>query len=272
MMTSLLAKFELRSQTAALKLHGRIPEFSWIDVARTFSQPCNDWPAERLAVPQGEPDAKGLVTYRTPIGLLSYQPWGQRIVGLLAIEEMRGVYDHPPVSVKQGDIVIDLGANIGSFSRYALSKGAAKVIAFEPEPLHIDCLEKAFAEDIKSGRMIIVKAAAWREKTTLHFESSGLTSHISDGGISIPAVTIDETVKELNLPRVDFIKADIEGAEREALAGAKWCIATFAPRMALCIYHLPDDPQVITSLITDIRAYQIWHNSGKTQAFFAAGA
>jgi hypothetical protein len=49
--------------------------------------------------------------------------------------------------------------------------------------------------------------------------------------------TLDSFVKEKNLPRVDFIKADIEGAECAMLLGAAETIRKFRPKMALCIYH-----------------------------------
>jgi hypothetical protein len=44
-------------------------------------------------------------------------------------------------------------------------------------------------------------------------------------------------VSELRLPRVDFIKMDIEGAEQKALAGAAATLRAFRPRMALAAYH-----------------------------------
>ena len=51
------------------------------------------------------------------------------------------------------------------------------------------------------------------------------------------------------LTRIDFIKADIEGAERNLLRGAQEILKTFAPKLALCAYHLPDDPKVLRDLI-----------------------
>ena len=66
---------------------------------------------------------------------------------------------------------------------------------------------------------------------------------------SIETTTIDDFVRKNNLPRVDFIKADIEGFERHMLAGAQETLARFAPKLALCTYHLPDDPEVMAELI-----------------------
>jgi hypothetical protein len=56
---------------------------------------------------------------------------------------------------------------------------------------------------------------------------------------------------ELGLPRVDFIKMDIEGAEQRAVVGAKNTIASFRPRMALCIYHVADDPMMVPKRVHD---------------------
>jgi len=61
-------------------------------------------------------------------------------------------------------------------------------------------------------------------------------------GEKLPLTTIDKLVAELNLPSVDFIKMDIEGAEVKALHGGRESIAKYHPRMALSVYHEPDHP------------------------------
>ena len=65
----------------------------------------------------------------------------------------------------------------------------------------------------------------------------------------VQTIRLDDFVRDNNLPRVDFIKSDIEGFERHMLAGAQETLARFAPKLALCTYHLPDDPQVMADLI-----------------------
>lgn len=63
------------------------------------------------------------------------------------------------------------------------------------------------------------------------------------------AVTVDKFVQDNGLQRVDFIKADIEGAERNMLMGAQKTLREYAPKLAICTYHLPDDKEVLTELI-----------------------
>jgi len=70
--------------------------------------------------------------------------------------------------------------------------------------------------------------------------------------IVVDCTTIDKWVKENDIEKIDFIKADIEGAERFLLEGAKETIIRFKPKLALCTYHLPDDKQVLQDKITKI--------------------
>ena len=80
----------------------------------------------------------------------------------------------------------------------------------------------------------------------------------------VETIRLDDFVKENNLERVDFIKSDIEGFERNLLAGAQETLKNFAPKLALCTYHLPDDPEVMTNLIMKANPnYKIFYGRKK---------
>ena len=68
---------------------------------------------------------------------------------------------------------------------------------------------------------------------------------------NVETITIDDFVSERNLGDVDFIKADIEGAERRMLIGAKKTLKELAPKLAICYYHNLDDLKVLRKLILD---------------------
>jgi FkbM family methyltransferase len=165
-------------------------------------------------------------------------------------------------SLKQGDIAIDAGAWIGDFSAYSASKGA-QTYAFEPTTATYKMLEKTAQANGKN--LIPVKAGLGAKKGTAKIstnaDNSGANSIIAGGkgsGETIDITTIDDFVRDNNLPRVDFIKADIEGAERDMLKGARETLAKFAPKLALCTYHLSDDPEVLESLIKEANpAYKV---------------
>jgi hypothetical protein len=74
-------------------------------------------------------------------------------------------------------------------------------------------------------------------------------------------------IADLGVERVAFIKMDIEGAERLALAGARKILERFAPRMVLCIYHREDDPVVLPQLARELQP-RYRTATTKTQAFF----
>ena len=59
----------------------------------------------------------------------------------------------------------------------------------------------------------------------------------SDGADVVQIMSIDSYVAEKKLPRVDFIKLDVEGAELDTLKGAATTIARFKPILALSAYH-----------------------------------
>ena len=83
------------------------------------------------------------------------------------------------------------------------------------------------------------------------------------------SVSLDSFVSQRNISKLDFIKADIEGMERDFLFGAKETIKKFRPCLALCIYHRPDDPEVIEKIIRDFEPqYKIIKTKTKIFAYY----
>ena len=176
-----------------------------------------------------------------------------------------GAFD---VTVKGSDVVIDAGAWIGDFSAYAAFKGAT-AHAFEPveETFQLLCETAA----LHAGRIIPVRTGLGSEtgeiEITIDETNSGANSTVNFTGgkrESVPITTLDRYVADNRLPCVDFIKADIEGAERDMLYGAAGVLREFAPRLAICTYHLPDDPTVLDALILEANlAYTVRHTRHK---------
>jgi FkbM family methyltransferase len=169
------------------------------------------------------------------------------------------------VTVKTGDVVIDAGAWIGDFSAYAASKGAF-VYSFEPSGTNFRYLTRT--AELNKGIIPINKGLGNSCEEIFIEDNSTVTSTIirdSGGeGDRVNLTTIDKFVEEKNIKSLDFIKADIEGAEREMLKGAKNTLRKFSPKIAICTYHLHDDPFVLEKLIIDANpGYKVAHLRGK---------
>jgi len=167
------------------------------------------------------------------------------------------------VTVSKNDIVIDVGAWIGDFSAYASSKGAT-CYAFEPS-------SKAFSILCKTAQLNkniypVQKGIGDKESellllsTGLDASNSVVTEDDTVPSEKITIITLDQFVEENKLEKIDFIKADIEGYERNLLKGATQVLKKYAPKIAICTYHLPDDPQVLEKIILEANPdYKIIH-------------
>lgn len=167
------------------------------------------------------------------------------------------------VTIKPGDVVLDLGAWIGDFAAYAAKKGS-KVYAFEPVQDTYNYLCKTA---LLNGNIIPIKKGVGDEikeiEISVSNNNSGANSLVinrDEEGEQVSIVTIDSFVEENQLDKVDFIKSDIEGSERFMLLGAKKTLKKFAPKLAICTYHLPDDPEVLENIIKEANPqYKVVH-------------
>jgi FkbM family methyltransferase len=220
---------------------------------------------KRLVYPiADEPHTECGRLYATPLGFFWGKPEHGSDLEAVMHEQSTGhphEYERGTVLIGRGDVVIDAGAHLGVFTRIAVLRGASRVVAFEPQPDVVACFRRTFAKEIASGQVTMVAEAVWEKAGTLAFDGAGLGFHAVDSptpvpttaGRSIPATTIDDTVATLGLERVDFIKMDIEGAERQALRGAHRTIARWKPSLSICAYHRPDDAEAIPAVVRDAR-------------------
>lgn len=169
-----------------------------------------------------------------------------------------GPYEDESTQIKEGDIVIDAGANMGIFSLLAAQKGAM-VYSFEPQPYFFSTLCRNIAlnhlkDKIKPFRCAISDCNG---EFTMSIDKENLLSAsivIKRGkdSCNVRGISIDQWVADCNIPRIDFIKVDIEGAERLLLNGARKSIIKWKPRLAISSYHCIDDPLVIKEIIRSL--------------------
>ena len=139
---------------------------------------------------------------------------------------------------------IDCGAYTGDtlaeiYARYGQIEAIA---AFEPDTdTYIRLCHECHKPDRALAKeLYIFPCGLWSSAEQLKFMSGqGDGSNISqDGDTIIQCVSLDQALHGF---RPTFIKMDIEGAEYEALKGAKDMICNEHPQLAICLYHKPDD-------------------------------
>jgi len=129
--------------------------------------------------------------------------------------------------LKRGEVVVDAGATIGTFTVLAAKSvgGEGLVIAIEPEKNNLENLKK----NIKINgfnNVTIVPKGLWNRKDKKRFylaDSTVMHSLMqkSDKSGKIEVETLDNILEKLRMSKVDFIKMNIEGAEIQALKGMK---------------------------------------------------
>lgn len=154
--------------------------------------------------------------------------------------------------LKQGDVVLDLGAYSG-LSAIMFSKAVGetgKVYAIEADERNI----KSAAENVyKNFGIELIFAAMWEHNHGVEFSSelnmgSAVASINGRRGMitRVPSFTLSGLVDYLELKRIDFIKVDIEGAERVLFNDVKF-FEQFKPRMIIETHHT--DGEVLPKLM-----------------------
>ena len=166
------------------------------------------------------------------------------------------------------EIIIDAGCYDGTTAKQFLQWGGGKVkkiYSFEFDPFNAAKCEENL-KDLRD-KVTLIKKGTWDKDEMSYIIASGdsISSLLNKGDDTHEAVyltKIDSVVKD---ERVTFIKMDIEGAELKSLIGAKNTIIKNKPRLAICLYHKPEDiceiPEYILSLVPEYKFYLRHYNS-----------
>ncbi len=165
---------------------------------------------------------------------------------------------------KDFEFTADLGAYNGDTIREILeySPKIKAITAFEPDRRNFKKLSQ-YCEGIQDKLDITaLNAAAWSSDTTLIFGGEGNRN----SGVFAPSKTaksIEVEARSLDSAlcgkRVDYIKYDVEGAEREAIEGSRETILSHRPALLVSAYHKSEDifslPLQIHELRPDYKLY-----------------
>ncbi|HXW35094.1 MAG TPA: FkbM family methyltransferase [Acidimicrobiales bacterium] len=175
--------------------------------------------------------------------------------------------------LRPGQVFVDVGANIGYFSLLGskLVGGDGRVVSVEAHPRLAELLRRnVILNDLRN--VVTWQRAAWSEESTLKFHlranfasnssvgslgSSGLSDHYdSEEIVEVQGTTLDELLRDV--PRVDVIKVDVEGAEVRSFAGLQRTLES-NPQITIMFEWSPgqirmvgDEPEVLLETLAGL--------------------
>ena len=182
-----------------------------------------------------------------------------------------GYFAFPDIKLSDNEVYIDGGAYIGDTAIEFIekmkksNKRIKHIYSFEPDEMNYKIASQNLS---KYENIEIVPFGLWSQNTTLNFKidvnNYGIGSCIDDFKkiYSVPVVAIDNYFTDIpqdNWPTL--IKMDIEGAEDEALLGAKNVILKNKPKLIICAYHKPQHIYQLLKIILNIRSdykFSLW--------------
>lgn len=169
-------------------------------------------------------------------------------------------FDADIVKYENEEIFVDCGSFDFQTSLYLSERcNVKKVFAFEPDEANVVKINEN-VKDCSIGSVEVFNKGVWNKEERLSFCVGGTTTSYvvdkaTDQTVYLDVVALDDVIDE----KVTFIKMDIEGSELKALEGAKRLIQTYKPKLAISVYHKPEDlitlPQYILSLVPEYKLY-----------------
>ncbi len=134
-------------------------------------------------------------------------------------------YKSPFADSEQPKLIIDGGANVGLASLYFAAKyPAANIFAIEPNAANFKMLERNCAA---LPNIVLKKAALWPTSAKVSMSKRAVNDHWSYSVIDAvngdtDTITVTDIMREAKADKIDLLKLDIEGAERELFRNSPW--------------------------------------------------
>lgn len=177
-------------------------------------------------------------------------------------------FDPDLITLRKDEVFVDCGAFTGDTVQAFLTAGNrqyAHIYGFEPD---VHAYRKAVATLSAVPRLVLENKGVSDTSGQISFDPRIGGSARADlaGSTRISVCSLDQYFS--GTPhRPTFIKMDIEGAEKQALLGAEYTIRTHKPKLAICVYHKPQDIYELPELVLQMNpAYQLYlrHYSNAT--------
>jgi FkbM family methyltransferase len=180
-------------------------------------------------------------------------------------------------SPREGDIVVDVGAYVGTFTVKAaqLVGDRGLIIAIEPDPRNAAFLAHNVGtyklHNVKIIRKAVLDKTAKAQLYLSRASACHSLSYHHKNHIEVEADTLDDIVSQLGVDHVDFLKIDAEGTELEVLRGAEWILNGRDVKLAIAAYHdLPNSQPELSGIVSYLISRGFRTQVYKNQYVYAA--
>lgn len=221
-------------------------------------------------------DEKSVNVWKEAVG---YRTMG-RPIGREYYSEEDQYFVKDIIRLKDGEVFVDGGSYTGDTIQQFMDTARREkvrfkqIIGFEPDRENYGLVNKFYG---KKKNILLIPKGLSDMKKVLCFSGEGATFGACEsagsigGGVKIPVINIDAVPACRN---ATFIKMDIEGAEMDALKGARMTIQTNHPKLAICIYHSDEDMlriiEYIHELVPEYRLYVRHHSKSNVETVLYA--
>lgn len=189
--------------------------------------------------------------------------WWQNVTWTFLFKQYFFARNNVQVRPEEGDYVIDAGACFGDTAlAFAACAGKlGRVFCFDIVPNHIEVMRLNFSQNLELAKRIEIifcglgnehriAEPVGRVKDKIVKPGASLSN--DPNGMEASITTIDKFTSDNQIERIDFIKMDIEGEEFNTLKGAVNTIRLHRPKLAISLYHKPEDIIEIPKFINDL--------------------
>jgi FkbM family methyltransferase len=167
------------------------------------------------------------------------------------------------VKLTEHESFVDIGAFDGDTLRDFIGRTQGRfddIFSFELDATNFGLLQDNVNQMPNREKIKIFNLGAWNSKREIAYSVENFQSAIGVGSGKAHVVPIDDVLAN---EKVTYMKMDIEGAEPQALQGARNIIQTQKPRLAICIYHdlrhLWEIPLYLKGLVPEYKIYLRHH-------------
>lgn len=176
----------------------------------------------------------------------------------IAFQIAGGEYRYPGLIPRQGERVVDIGANIGVYSLWAVRKGAT-VVAYEPSPqtfeylrqnvdgLEVTPIHAAVVGGSEEGGFVSLFSAGGRSTRNTLLAKEIESGEPLDTSTRVPSIGIDAVLTR----GCDLLKVDCEGSEFEIFLGASDLALQRAKRIVAEFHRIAGDPGLLLARLRE---------------------